>query len=433
MTGFEQMPELKEENGVRKQNIKKNIVIAIGSVPKDGGTFTFYRTLRPKLLEQGIDVYCVSVGKSEATLWDNAFADEGCVLLAASKANVKEQSEVFVDWCEKVGVDVVMAINSVAILSALPHLPEKIRVMSRCANAFDHGYRITVACYERLARIVALAPRQIHDLCSDYGVDEGRICLIPNGVAPSLFDAAARSRRGEASALRLGFLGRLEHKQKGVLFLPEILHCLRDNGIDFTLKIAGKGVHRKVLERELKDFIQKGLVEFVGLLPPSDVPDFLGDVDLLLFPSQFEGSPNALLEGVMAGCVPIAWELEGITDFIIKDGQTGFVCPMGHWTAFADRIAELAGDRKRLQQMAEAAAEDAHERFTQSRVVADYVRLINQVMEEPALPWTSRPWSEFRLAPAFENPSWRAAIPGPVKRVLKRCLFHIRLARRYEE
>ncbi|MDA3897373.1 MAG: glycosyltransferase, partial [Desulfobacteraceae bacterium] len=199
-----------------------NIIIAFGSVPKDGGTFTFYRTIRPKLLEYGIDMRCVSVGKAEGDLIEDAFVDDGCVLLAETTTDIKKQATIFADWCEKIGVDIVFAINSVAILSALPHLPEKIRVMARCANAFDHGYKITISCHKRLMRIVTTAPRHGRDLIKKYGVQEDRIHMIPNGIDYSLFKDVARKRRGQETVLRLGFLGRLEHNQKGVLFLPNI-------------------------------------------------------------------------------------------------------------------------------------------------------------------------------------------------------------------
>lgn len=123
----------------------KQITIAFGSVPKDGGTFTFYRNIRPALKDYGIDLRCVTVGSKEAGLWNPEYADEGCILLAKQETEVKKQARAFVDWCERTGVDIVMGINSFAILSALPHLPENIRVVSRCANAFDHGYKITMS------------------------------------------------------------------------------------------------------------------------------------------------------------------------------------------------------------------------------------------------------------------------------------------------
>ncbi len=412
--------------------MKKNIIIAFGSVPKDGGTFTFYRTIRPGLLERGIDIRCVTVGEVEAALTEEIFVDDGCVLLADTISDVKQQAMVFADWCEKIGVDIVFAINSVAILSALPHLPEKIRVIARCANAFDHGYKITVSCYERLMRIVTTAPRHGRDLINDYGVDENRIQMIPNGIDCSLFDNAAQNQRGEDAVLRLGFLGRLEHNQKGVFFLPDILRHLQNQGIKFTCKIAGKGVHGKSLKAELKSFIRDKNVEFVGALRPSEVSDFLGSVDVYLFPSQFEGCPNALLEAIMAGCVPVSWRLEGITDFIIKNGETGFVCPMADCDCFATRIAQLSENRDCLRQMAAAATLDARSRFSQERAVAGYASLIKEVMQTPPHPWTPLPWSFFQLdAELRESSGWRAILPESFKQAIKNLLFYVGLSDRY--
>ncbi len=128
--------------------MNKRIKFAFGSVPKDGGTFTFYRNLRPCLMERGIDLQCVSVGKHDADLWDPAFVDDGCVLLAERETDVKTVAMAFSEWCISNHVAIFIGINSRAILSALPHLPRNIKVISRCANGFDHGYKITMSCHE---------------------------------------------------------------------------------------------------------------------------------------------------------------------------------------------------------------------------------------------------------------------------------------------
>lgn len=414
--------------------LKEKTIIAFGSIPKDGGTFTFYRTLRPKLAEYGMDLRCVSVGKAEAALWDPDFSDDGCVLLTENEGSVKKQALAFAHWCESHHVDIVMGINSLPILSALPHLPESVRVMSRCANAFDHGYKITLSCHERLARIIAITPRLRSDLINLYGAEEGKIRLIPNGISTETFDSAARSPRGKGKSLRLGFLGRLEHNQKGVLYLPDIIRHLDRKGIDFTFRIAGKGVHGNLLRQRLKTYINDGRVRFEGSLPPSSVPDFLSESDVFVFPSRFEGCPNALLEGMMAGCVPVSFLIEGITDFIVRDGLSGFVCPMGDGEAFASRITELSENRERLGQMAMAAAYDARERFSQARVAADYARLINYVMQTPPPPWTPLPWSSFRPDPAFASPTvWQRVLPKSFRRAFRNGLFHLGLSERHHD
>jgi glycosyltransferase involved in cell wall biosynthesis len=404
--------------------------VAFGSVPKDGGTFTFYRNLRQPLFECGIDLRCVTVGSREAGLWEQEFADDGCVLLAENETKIKRQAQAFCQWCEDSAVDIVFGVNSVAILSALPHVPEKVRVMSRCANAFDHGYRITLSGYERLSRIVALAPRQVDDLVSRYEVDPKRISLIPNGTEPDRFRATSEVERGSESAIRLGFLGRLEHRQKGVLHLPGILRELEIRNVNYSLAVAGKGVHEAELRRRLQPYILAEKVRFVGSLMPLEIAGFLAEVDICLFPSHFEGSPNALIEAMMAGCVPVAWRLEGLTDFLIDDGVTGFLADVGDCQGVAEIIATLAAGRSKLQQASRRAALKARGNFSVERVVEDYSRLIAQVMSEPPPTWRPLPWNQFRIDPAFHTPWWRKVIPEAVKQRLRqlRLIWRMRTA-----
>lgn len=398
------------------------ILVAFGSVPKDGGTFTFYRNMRIPLLDHGIDLRCVSVGERDARLWEDSFADDGCVLLAENESSIKKQAQAFVQWCHDTDVDIVFGVNSSAILSALPHLPSHIRVLSRCANAFDHGYRITMSCYGRISRIVALAPRQTEDLVNSYGADASRIVLIPNGTNIERFATAASTVRGKEIPLRLGFLGRLEHKQKGVLFIPEILNKLQENRVEFSLTIAGKGVHKAVLRRELKSFIDSGAVRFAGALKREEIAAYFANIDVYLFPSQFEGSPNALIEAMMAGCVPAAWKLEGTTDFLIENGSTGVLASLGDCIGLADSIAQLDNERERLQTMSKNVSAGARKRFSVERVVSDYVGLINQVMEELSITWQVKAWEDFQVDSAFDQKNWKSLLPMPLKRLMRKTL-----------
>jgi glycosyltransferase involved in cell wall biosynthesis len=400
------------------------ITFAFASVPKDGGTFTFYRNLRLGPLQHGIDMRCVSIGRAQAELWDQNFADDGCILLAEKTTNIKQQAMEFVAWCEREKIDVVMGINSEAILSSIPHLPERVRVLSRCANGFDHGYKITMSGRERLARIVALTPRLADDLVQHYGADPNQIVLIPNGVDPQLFDHSASAPRGVDPVVRLGFLGRLEHNQKGVFHLPKIVHALNARGVPFKLRIAGKGKHRRIIESQMAQEIKNGQVEFLGSITPARVPQFLAETDLFLFTSHFEGCPNALLEALMAGCVPVSWLIDGITDFIIEDGKTGFICPSGDYNCFADRVQALADDRARLGAMSQRAASSARERFTNQIAASAYARVIKEVIDQPPLKWNPKPWDQFVPDPNFDH-SWKENfLDFPFVQTLKNILSH---------
>lgn len=402
-----------------------NIKVAFGSVPKDGGTFTFYRNLRPALHQYGIDLYCVTVGRKEAGLVESTYVDDGCIVLAADTSNVKQQAQVFSDWCEQTGIDSVMAINSVAILSALPHLPEHIRVLSRCANGFDEGYRIALSGRDRLMAIVALTPRLQRDLIETYNADDRLIHLIPNGLNPAPFECAATRVRAlpESQPIQLGFMGRLEHKQKGVLYLPDIVRALKHYNVPFHFRIAGKGIHAPLLEKALKPYIDAGEVEMVGAISKNAIPQFLADTDIFLFTSHFEGCPNALLEAMMAGCAPVSMLIEGITDFLIDDGRTGLIAPSADCSAVAQHIARMANDRTLLRQIGVAAAAEARDRFTAKVAATSYAQLFQTIIQAPLPNFSPLPWSQFSIDPVYRK-HLSSYLPDIIKRPVKSAMNH---------
>jgi glycosyltransferase involved in cell wall biosynthesis len=401
--------------------LKKIIKIAFGSVPKDGGTFTFYRNIRPTLEKYGIIMYCVAVGKEQAELWEESYTDKNTVLLAANTYNVKKQAQAFVKWCEALNIDMVMGINSEAILSAIPHLPRHIRVVSRCANAFDHGYRITLSGKERLQAIFAITPRLQDDLIEKYDANPAIMHLIPNGIDPKPFEKASQNERGLEDILQLGFLGRLEHNQKGVMHLPKLVENLSLQEIPFHLSIAGKGVHRKKLEKALEPWINTGQISFLGALNREQVPDFLAKTDIYIFPSHFEGCPNALLEAMMAGCVSMAWTIKGITDYVMKEGATGFLHDVGDCEHMAKNIKILNENRKLLRKISKLATKDARLRFTPELTAAAYAKVFNEVMNQPILEIKLLTWNQFKPDVNFKQKGdpW---LPRAIKKRIKKLL-----------
>lgn len=381
----------------------KPIKIAYGSVPKDGGTFTFYKNQRSALLQLGYELICVSIGKRQSELWDDNFADEGCLLLAKNTLSVKKQAQIFVDWCQKENIQFVIGVNSEAILSAIPHLPRHIHVISRAANAFDHGYKIVLSGGKRIEQIVALTPRLKDDLVNLYSANPEIIRIIPNGIDKQRFVTVNEAEIPRDSVLHLGFLGRLEHNQKGVMHIPKILSELEKLGIPYSLKIAGKGKHKEQLLRELQ--LLKGFenIEFLGALTPLEIPKFLNNVDVFLFTSHFEGCPNALLEAMMAGCIPVAWKIKGITDFLIQDGKTGYIIPMEDASGFALKLFQIYKNGTIHFKMKQHIQEYAFREFDSVVCAAKYAKMFDEIGQQDCNFDSPKDWSDFSIDVNFKT------------------------------
>ena len=91
----------------------------------------------------------------------------------------------------------------------------------------------------------------------------------------------------------------------------------------------------------------------------TELPKLLQDHEILLFPTLFEGSPVALLEGMALGLAPIASDVPGPRD-VIQDGVNGLLVPARSPEALADALEMVASDdatRRQLRGAAHATAQ----------------------------------------------------------------------------
>ena len=399
--------------------------IAYGTCPKIGGTFIFYKLLRQALRPYGWDVIAAVPGRYINDFWDPAYEDDGCVRIAPEEDDLKHVAQEIVDWCDKAEVDIFIPMSVQAMVSAIPHLPQSVQSVMRCSNITRHAYDIVTAHREYVSKVIATSKRQWDDLLNVRKVGSDRLVLIPHGTDLSAFSAAAAKRSPPCERLRLGFVGRLQQESKGIYSLRPILDQLTAAGVDYELTIVGDGPDRKRLEQQLAPHRELGRVRLVGDQPHERIPRHLGEMDIFLMPSRFEGFGFSLIEAMGAGSVPIVSGIRGVTDWIVEDGKTGFVCGIEKPNEFAEKVILLAKDRQRLAEMSQASLDISQKRFSLERMGEDYDRLFTEVKKSGPCPLPPRPWSSFRECRAFE-PAPQRWLPPLLAKGYGRCVQAIR-------
>jgi hypothetical protein len=139
-----------------------------------------------------------------------------------------------------------------------------------------------------------------------------------------------------------------------------------------------------------------------------------------------------LLEAMAAGCVPVASQLAGITDWIVDDGESGFVVPPGDAHVFAGRIRRLHEDRRMLELMSRRSRETAESRFSREAMIKGYLEVFQSLLAEPPPEWEPLSLTRFELDREFQTPGWKRGVPAPLRVLLKRTLYHLGLSDRYE-
>lgn len=69
--------------------------------------------------------------------------------------------------------------------------------------------------------------------------------------------------------------------------------------------------------------------------------------DALVNPSLYEGMPNVVLEAMACDLKVLASRVPG-NDTLARDGENGFLFPLGDESAFATTLAQLAATGRRL-------------------------------------------------------------------------------------
>ena len=94
----------------------------------------------------------------------------------------------------------------------------------------------------------------------------------------------------------------------------------------------------------------EGHIEFLGELSHGRIAELLRETSVLVLPSFIEGLPTVCLEALACG-IPVVASDTGGTSEIIREGETGYLCPSADLDRFSDRVICLLRDpelRKRL-------------------------------------------------------------------------------------
>lgn len=250
---------------------------------------------------------------------------------------------------------------------------------------YDHVRRLGRYWNVIVAVSSAIASRTAR-LCPEIA---DRIITIPIGVRiPATRPARARS----GSSLRLIYHGVLKQHQKRVLDLPRIVQSTLDLGVPVVLSIAGAGPDEAALREACASLVDRGAIRFLGLASPDAVATLLEQHDVYVLPSQFEGMPNALIEAMGHGCVPVVSRMESGIPELIGDGDNGFMVPVGDSVAFAERLRVLWESPERRERMSiRAHAAVRNGGFRIEDMVKAYRRAFADAWEEVRAGRYSRP------------------------------------------
>ena len=178
--------------------------------------------------------------------------------------------------------------------------------------------------------------------------------------------------------LKLIFLGRLV-EEKGVLLLKEIHEKIRATGVPVEWTIMGMGPLQDTLKEQWKDTPD---VRFVHARDGKEVYRELEAHDVLVFPSQFEGTPVSIMEALSRGVVPVVSDLPGGTRDMVTP-EVGFRCTTSDPAEYANAVLSLHEKRELLRQMQQKCLTAAREKYNINQAADAYFRFLLDQAKKP--------------------------------------------------
>ena len=156
--------------------------------------------------------------------------------------------------------------------------------------------------------------------------------------------------------------------------LPQVPHA--------RLLLVGDGALRGELEDQARSPALAGKVVFTGLVPPGEVPRYVGVMDCLAHLSSREALSRALPQALAAGKPVVAYDFDG-ADEVCLENETGFLVRTGDIDTVTQRLGQLAGDAALRERLGQRGRQFVRENFDVEKMVDAIYGLYVKLAAQP--------------------------------------------------
>jgi glycosyltransferase involved in cell wall biosynthesis len=257
------------------------------------------------------------------------------------------------------GIPVVFTAHGWAFTPGIPSSQATVyRRIERLAGPLSSRI-ITVSEFDRN---LALAARI---------ASSDRLVTVHNGI-PDIAPEA-RSEPGR-EPVRLVMIARFE-PQKDHATLFRALAGLKEK--PWTLDLVGNGPLMGDMQALASELEIGSHIRFLG--QRMDVDQLLGEAQVSLLVTNWEGFPLSVLESMRAGLPVIASDVGGINE-AIQEGTTGYLVPRGDVIHLRERISQLLADAELRQCLGSNGRNRFLENFTLSEAVSKTVAVYRSIL-----------------------------------------------------
>ncbi len=247
--------------------------------------------------------------------------------------------------------------------------------------------RWLVALKYRLYDHVITISEGIRQVLLSEGLEPHRVTCVRSAVdaAPYLIpadrDALHREFGLPDDAIVIGMVAQLIPR-KGHRYLIDAMTALIKDYPNVRVLMFGRGALQPELENEVKNRGLSDIIRFTGFR--TDLPRWMGALDILAHPADMEGLGVSLLQA-SAAAVPIVTSRAGGLPEAVADGVSGVLISPGDVPALTASLRQFLDDKDLRMRMGQAGRQRILAEFSVEAMVQGNLAVYRAVLERRAI------------------------------------------------
>lgn len=191
----------------------------------------------------------------------------------------------------------------------------------------------------KLTRLLAVNSITAMSNLARYGIEK-KCVFLPNVVDISRFQPGdlQNAQDSPVRILSVGRLSQVKRFDRLIDWISRFDNCHQKN---IELFIAGDGPEKGELQKYAQHLDITFSIDWLGSV--SNVIPLYQNADIFVLTSDYEGTPNVILEAMASGLPVVATNVGGVSD-IIEDGKTGFLVSPNEQKHFENVMITLIQD-----------------------------------------------------------------------------------------
>ena len=233
-------------------------------------------------------------------------------------------------------------------------------------------------CYDYCDEIYTLYGGNV-ELQKEFGADESKLNVIPNGVRTEVFGPLRDIPRPNDGTRRVGFVGRVVPIKDVKCFIKACKIC-SDIVPNVLFQILGPTDEDEQYFKECQDLVKMlGMEDNCKFYGRVNVKEYYPKLDIFVLTSISEGQPLTILEAMCAGVPTVSTNvgscselLLGYTDEDKALGPSGMITNIGQAKESGEAMAKLLTDEPLRQEMIQSGFKRIEMCYRQDKVFGDY-------------------------------------------------------------